>query len=94
MQQNDLINIDILKQMPGFFGILSLKSDFLLVNNNGSNWTGFKSPDFMIGLSYCYSNSDWKIILGEKYLIKNKINEAVGIVTGYVSFLLIVHEKP
>jgi DNA-binding CsgD family transcriptional regulator len=123
MQVNDLIktviNNSFIKQIPGFFGILSLKSDFLLVNDNGSNWIGFTSPDSMMGLSYrdmrckaaehadffvsldekvkiqgkmrflghyCYANNEWKIILGEKYLIKDNENKAVAIATQFNDF--------
>jgi len=35
---------------------------------------------------YCYSNNSWKIILGEKYLIKNEVNEPIGIVSHFNDF--------
>lgn len=115
-ESNHLINQEFIHRMPGFFGILNMESRFEIVNNAGANWTGFKSPDAMRGLSYadtrcksaehadiflqhdelvkqhghirflgyyCYAENDWKIILGEKYLIKNKENNPVGFVSHF-----------
>lgn len=46
------INQALLEQSPGFFGILSPKSELLTVNQKGLEWIGFRAETFKSGISY------------------------------------------
>lgn len=113
------LNEEFVNQIPGFFAIVNLESKFLCVSKMGSQWTGFASPDQMIGLGYanvkcraaedanlflqhdqivkhrgifrfvgyyCYTGGDWKTIIGERYLLRNKQNEPAGIAIHFNDF--------
>lgn len=114
---NSLVKQEFIDQIPGFFGVLSLDSRFLMVNQTGVNWTGFKSSDQMMHLSYgdvrckaaehanlflkhdaklinsektlkflgyyCYQNNDWKVIFGQKYLLRDSRNNIIGLISQF-----------
>ena len=109
----------LINQMSGFFAVVDLNSKFLCVNEMGAQWTGFKSPELMIGLSYadvkcraaddadlflhhdqlvkergifrfigyyCYAGDDWKIIVGERFLLKDNQNAPIGMAIHFNDF--------
>jgi DNA-binding CsgD family transcriptional regulator len=62
----------VINQMPGFFGIYDLNSKFLLVNKSGAKWTGYQSPEAMIGHTYvdlpCKAAEDHALFLQQDKL--------------------------
>ena len=113
---NTVINTQLMKQIPGFFGILSLNSQFRYFNETGLRWTGYRSVDQIIDKTYAdvpckvsedhqfhldqdkkvltdghikflgyyhYADDQWRIILGEKYLLRDEAETPIGIVTHF-----------
>ena len=113
---NILINEHLLKQIPGFYGILNLNSQFLYFNDTGLRWTVYRSTDDIVGQTYadvpckvsedsdchrqqdkqvltkghikflgyyCYADEQWRVISGEKYLLRDDDERPIGIVTHF-----------
>lgn len=106
---------EFINQMPGLWVAIDRNSKFLAANNAAIQWTGFKSPDSMIGETYenmhckaaeqhqnfvnqdkivlssnyqikilglyCYHDTGWKIVLAEKYPLRNVDGDIIALIT-------------